>query len=184
MVARRIRVGTPASGAWTEVYNWSSAGGGAADDNGWNGYTIVQTIPLTDFSATTGSTRIRLTLTGGSTEGFILSAMYVGNGGGGDVYDFGGTPVQMLMSGGGTITVGAGATVVTDDVAFVKDAINPFVMAMQFQDSAHDNLRRTATGQDESTHIKNAIDAATQNKSGYSANFQTVSYIAKIELFI
>ncbi len=180
MVARRIRVGTPASGSWQSVYTWDTAA--FATDNDWNGYTVVCIVPITDFSAT-GGTRIRLTFNGEATQGFIASAMYIGNGGGGDVYDFGDTPVQMLMSGGATITVGAGAVgVVTDDVAFVKDAINPFVMAMQFQNSAHDNLIRNASGQDEDSYFKSATDAATQNKTGYSHN-QTSSYIAKIELF-
>jgi hypothetical protein len=127
-----------------------------------------------------------MTFEGASTEGFIASAMYVGNGGGGEAFDFGGTPVQVLMSGSGTITVGAAATgIVTDDVAFVKDGTNPFVMSMQFQNGAADNLRRNQTGvHDENSYYKSGVaEASTQNKSGYSANLNS-SYIAKIELLI
>lgn len=169
-----------AAGAWTTVYTWDSTS--LSDDNGNTGLTLAFVVPLSDFSAT-GGTRIRLTFNGATTEGFVASAMYVGNGGGGDAYDFGDTPVQMLMSGAGTITVGAGATVVTDDVAFVKDGTNSFVMALQLADSAHDNLRRNATGQDEAAYYKSGTDAATQDKSAYTT-YLTSSYIAKIELFI
>ena len=174
---------TAASGTWTTVYQWI-VGAGLGDDNGWNTYTFVHTIPLADFSAT-GGTRVRLTFTGATAEGFVANAMYIGNGGGGDAYDFGDTPVQILMSGGGTITVGAGATgVVTDDVAFVKDGTNPFVLSMQFSDSAHDNLKRTPTGNDETSYYKQSVsEAATQNKTAYSTNL-TSGYIEKIELLI
>lgn len=174
--------GATSSGTWTTVFTWDTSGG-TADDVGWSGYTFVWTLPLAAFSAT-GGTQIRLTFDGASTEGYIANAVYVGNGGGGDAYDFGDTPVQMLMSGGATITVGAAATdVVTDAIAFVKDSTNPFVLAMQFSDGAHDNLFRTAGGTTAAAYYKNAADAATQNKSGYSAHF-TAHYVKKIELLI
>ncbi len=174
------RRGQGTAGTWTSVYTWL---GGLTDDSAWSGNTFVTTVPLASFSAT-GGTQVRLTFDGAASEGFIASAMYVGNGGGGDAYDFGDTPVQILMSGGATITVGAGASgVVTDASAFVKDGTNPFVLSMQFADAAHDSLRRTATGQPEASYFKAGADAATQNKSGYSTNL-TAAYIAKIELFI
>lgn len=179
----------PSEGEWVTVYTWPT-GGGVADDNGYNGLTLVGTIPLADFSATSG-THIRFTFDGATTEGFVASAMWIGNGGGAEVWDFNDDPgtgeehVQVTMGAGNTITVGAGASdVVTDDtVAFVKDGTNPFVYALQFQSGAADNLKRTSSGQDENSYFKSGADAATQNKSGYSNNL-TASYIKKIEIFV
>src|SRR5262245_26610064 len=168
-------------GVWTTVYQWDTSGV-LADHAGYNGLTLVGTIPITDFTQT-GGTRIRLTFSGATSEGFIANAMYVGNGGGGDPYDFGDTPVQMLMSGGGTITIPINVDTVTDDVAFVKDATNPFVYAMQFSNAAADTLRGNATGQDENSYFKSAQEASVANKTVFSNNL-TTSYVAKIELFI
>jgi hypothetical protein len=173
------RRGQGSASTWTTVYTW---GGGAADDTGFSGTTFVAVIAFADFSATGGS-RIRLTFDGAATEGFIADAMYLGNGGGTDAFDFGATPVQVLMSGGGTITVGAGTSgVVTDDVAFVKDGSNSFVISAHFADSAHDNMRR-ASGGGNSWYKPGVSEASTVNKTSYTANIAS-SYIAKIELLI
>ncbi len=58
-------------------------------------------------------------------------------------------------------------------------------MAMQFQDGAHDNLRRTATGGGEvaTSYYQSGADAATQNKASYNVN-AGASYIKKIEMLI
>lgn len=167
------------AGTWTTVFNWSTDS--FADDTGNNGFTHVFIIALSEFTQT-GGTRIRLTFEGASTEGFIASAMYIGNGGGGDVYDFGDTPVQMTMGGSGTITVGAGVDVVTDDVAFVKDGVNSLVVASQLQNGAADNYRRSTSLVNDS-FFKSGQDASTQNKTGYTHNFVS-SYVKKIELLI
>ena len=179
-----------AGGAWTTVFDETTAfaTGSAidADDSGWNGYTMVVVVPIASFSATDG-TKIRLTLRGGEVEGFIASAIWCGNGGGGHAYDFTGDQVRLQQSASNTITVGTDGTVVTDEIAFVKDGTNPLVMALQFQTTT-DTTRRISSGFSPagySTWYKSGADASTEDKTGYtdhSANgFQVIS---KIELFI
>ena len=174
---------------WTTVYDgsgfWSVA---HAEDPGWSGYTFVATLALAAFSAT-GGTQIRLSFIGSnSAEGFEANAMWVGNGGGGDVWDFTGDQVQLKQGGSNTISCGgSNAIIVTDDgIAFVKDATNPLVLAMQFSNSAHDDLGRWNDGglNYGDSWFKPAVqEASTQNKSGYTHNV-TSNYIYKIELLM
>jgi hypothetical protein len=169
------------TGSWVTVYQRPTA---PVLDSGWSTYTFVATVAAAQFTRT-GGTRCRLTFEGISPEGFIASAMYVGNGGGGDAFDFGDTPVQVTMGGSTTITVPASSTVVTDSFSFVKDATNPLVMSMTFASSANDNLARTNTSAPGcNSYYKNSVsEASLQNKTGYAANFAE-SYFSKIELFV
>lgn len=176
--------GPASSGTWTQVF--SGPGGSGANNPGWNGYTLVQSIPLSAFSATGGS-QIRLTFTGPTSgEDMEFGALWVGNGGGTDPYDFTGDQVQMTASGGNTITVPMGGTLLTDAKSFVKDGTNPLLVAVQWGNAAKDDMRwATGTGAGYTLYYRNtAADAATQNKSSYS-NFATSSLmISKIELLI
>jgi hypothetical protein len=182
MGARKaIQLGVGRTGTWTNVYEWPST---PVLDAGWSTYTFVATIAAAQFNRT-GGTRCRITFEGISPEGFIANSMYVGNGGGGDAFDFGDTPVQVFMGGTTTITVPAGTTVVTDDFPFVKDATNPMVVAMSFSGSSNDNLARTNTSAPgANSYYKNSVsEASLQNKTGYTSNFAE-SYFKRIELLI
>lgn len=169
---------TAAGGTWTTVFD--KTGQPTADDTGNNGFTFVNVLALSDLSQT-GGTQIRLTFDGASSEGAEFSAVYVGNGGGSDAYDFTGDQVQMKQSGGNTITVPAGGSVVTDGISFVKDGSNSLVIAFQCQNSAKDNLLRHSAST--AMYLKSGADASTQNKTGYSA-YTTGAYVHKVELLI
>lgn len=184
-----MKIGTgssPGGGTWTEVWSYDLFGGGASDD-GWNGYTTYARIPLAALSAT-GGTQIRLTFYGGNTEGAEFSALYVGEGAAGDVADFNATPTQLQMGGSNTITIppASATTGVTDGAAFVKDGTHDLQISWQYQNAAKDNIwRRTAPDGNHKSGYKNAIDAATVDKSGYTdASASGLFGIAKVELLI
>lgn len=174
--------GTPVvAGAWTEVWARTLT----AQDNGSNGLTYVLVIPLAELSATSG-TQIRLTMQGGATEGFELSGMWVGNGGGGDAYDFTGDQVQLKLATSNTIAAAADAVIVTDAANFVKDETNALVISFQFENAAADNMYRKSNAGETSTFwFKSAVDASTQNKTGYTDSSSTGPHlVTKVELFI
>ncbi len=116
--------------------------------------------------------------------------MYVGNGGGGDAYDFGSAPSQMTVSASTTITLTAGgADVVTDELAFVKDGVNSLVVALDLTNSAADDVRRNVSGSTgtgcSAWWIIGSTEAGTTNKTGYTdVTASGWRCLVKIELFI
>jgi hypothetical protein len=175
-----------ATGAWTPV--WSRTLN--ENDTGWNGTTSVLIIPVGGVGlSAAGGTQIRLTLDGADTEGSILSGLWLGNGGGAEAIDFTGDEVQMQQSGGNTITIGAGAQVVTDAKAFVKDPTNPLIIAWQHQNGAADNVKaKASTGEtDHAFYLRVATEASTQNKDQtqyIDAISSGLRLVSKVELFI
>lgn len=172
--------------AWETVYSFNlTTENGAADNTGNNGYTFVWTIPLAAFSQT-GGTKIRLTLQGAAVEGTEMSGLYIGDGGGTDGYDFGEAPVQVTKDASGTITIGAGASLVTDEINFVKDGTNPLIVAAQFQNSSADNVRMASTGSPAGSNcwFKTGAEASTQDKSTYGVLSANAGLVTQIDLYI
>ncbi len=171
------------AGTWTAVYTPSIVSPG--NNAGNNGFTEVTVIPLAALSATGGS-KIRLTVKGvAAGEATILSAMWLGNGGGGDSYDFTGDQVQVKLATSTTITIPVNTEVLLDEVAFVKDGANPLVIAYQFTDSANDDLFDYTRVDSTGYFIKSATEASLQDKTGYTdlSTFAS-TLLTKIELFI
>jgi hypothetical protein len=165
-------------GTWTTAWDAVALGYLAGDgaDIGNNGYTFVTRIPRSVLTAVGGSqARISIRGAGSGTEGISLSSLWMGEGGGAEGFDFGSAPVQLLQGGGSTITAAADTLVTLDPVAFVKDSTNPLVFAFHMNDSANDNIWKPG-GTDPTgsggygSWFKNASDASTQNKTGYSDN--------------
>ena len=174
---------TSVGGDWVTV--WEFLPDGRSLNPGWAGYTIVGFIPLADFSATGGS-EIRLTLAapwgGEPTE---YSALYIGNGGGSDAFDFGETPTRIFVSSSGTISIPVGDTpVVSDAAAFVKDSTNSLVFAAQYENASADTLVYQAASLGTRAFYKGSVEAGTVDKSGYTGMTSGIPFLAKIEFFI
>lgn len=168
---------------WTQVFTLPV--GTEVNSADWNAYNFVQTVPIASINPR-GGTQIRLTIEGpvGGSEDMSIGALWVGNGGGADPFDFTGDQVQLKQGGNNTIVVPRGGVVTTDAAAFVKDATNDLVVALQFGDTANDTIRILTTNQYGQNYIKvTSNDAATQNKSGYN-NYANSLCITKIELLI
>lgn len=174
-----------AGGVWTSV--WTSSLASGTDHLNWNTSTFVHVIDLAQLSAT-GGTQIRLTLRGPLTQELDLSALYVGNGGGGDALDFGSAPTQLLVSASGSFVVpGSRAQVVTDAANFVKDGTNSLVIAFNTNgDSSHTATSGKALPSGVASWFKNpGSEAATQDKAagGYTS-WSFLESVEKVELFI
>lgn len=170
---------------WTEVFTIPS--GTMTNSYNWNTTTLVQLVPLAAFSQTGGS-QIRLTIKGpvtGSGEACEFGALWVGNGGGGNAYDFTGDQVRLQLSGSDTINIPVNGTITTDGAAFVKDGVNDLVVAYHWGNASADAIYLLTTNTYGQQYYKPATpaDAGTQDKSGYSTYGNNLA-IMKIELLI
>lgn len=166
----------------TDAAEWSTAFSDALnlDSTGWSGYNMRQVL---DASQITGSgSNIRLTLESASGAGFSIDALYVGHqAGAGDAYDMDGSQVQLLVSGSGTISLGAGATVVTDPAAFAYDETKAIIISCHFNASS-DVRGRNASGAGTNFFKNAASEAGTSDVSGYAATNNANRLVNKIEV--
>lgn len=98
---------------------------------GWNGFNMRQVIDSSLLS--TSGTSVRMTLEAASTSGCSIDAMYIGHAAAaGDVYDFDGGQVQVLVGGSGSFSISIGSTVTTDSISFAFDHTKNLVIAAHF----------------------------------------------------
>jgi hypothetical protein len=154
-------------------------------DPGWGGYTFVQVIPAANLDAVSGTQmRVSVFANMSITE---TATIYVGQkAAAGDAYDFNGNQVQLLWSTSGTLAgSGASTTFVSDWVTLGEafDEAKDYVIAAQFTSNGGACTVRFAAKSGDSNYYKLGADAATTNKSGYTAN-QTdkAELISKIEI--
>lgn len=178
-------------GSWATVY--TTAPTSTANDAGWNGYTMVGRIAVSQFSAT-GGTTLRVYFNGPlGAENMTVAAFYIGNGGGSDVYDFknstpGDGATQVSVGGVNAFTIAnAAADVVSDDITFVKDATNDFLYSAHFTNAAADDMWKCGVADTTpfGTWYKTpAAESGTADKTGYSnAGAAALNMISKIEIF-
>ena len=155
-----------------------------ANSNGWTGFTLRQWYASGAISGTSGS-QVRITLEASSTAGFVLVACYIGVGASsGDVYDFDTTPTQILFSGIAGVTLGTGATVVSDAATFTILPSRSLVVSAYF--STATSIRSSA-GTNYSLsrgYSKAGNDVTTVNATGYAAATSENYLVKKIESFI
>lgn len=170
--------GPAPGGAWAISAQSSVAGNSTI----WNGYTHRQLIGPSALSNTGGS-HVRLTLIAGTSVGATIDGVYIGHAAAsGDVYDFETTPTQVLFSGSGSVSIGAGATTVSDAVAFSIDGSKTLLISVHFSGSSNISVEATRSGWTE--YNKAAVsEAATVNVSGYSAGASAAYLISKVESY-
>jgi hypothetical protein len=159
----------------------------ASSDNGYAGYTLVQVFPASALDPATGS-QVRVTLKFTAlVSGCIVSVYMAKQAGSGDAYDFANTPAHVTF-GGGDIT---GDNVTNDYVSdwvnlpeAYDEAVN-YVVAAQFNGGGGINVGFPFVGSitGANSYYKLALEAATVNKTGYTANYtNTVELFSKIEI--
>jgi hypothetical protein len=161
---------TPAS--WVTVSSWTPSVSTAS--SGWDDYTIRLTL---DASLIVPATRVRFTFQAWSANSFTLDACYtqVGTTGG----NFNSAPVQVKFSGANGVTVAAGGTVVSDEVALPLLDTDVLCVAFHFTTAANITRSEAAvTGW--TSRYKLGNDTTTQTISGYTTGV-TMYCMTKVE---
>lgn len=156
-----------------------------SNDGGLNTDTYVfrfEAAALTMPSA--AISQIRVTFEAGTTEAGTITNAYIEHAAAaGDSYDFATTPVQLLVSGGGTIAIPISSTVTTDWANFVYDKTSALLIAIYMgSGTSTDTLRSKAGLSNITRYTKTANDAATVNKTGYSSTAGSLYGINQIEV--
>ena len=150
-----------------------------SNSNGWRGYTLRVVIPAAALAA---GTKIRLTLTSRPGISLTINNAYIQQAAAsGDPYDYSTTPVQILFSGVGGVTIGAGASVVTDDIILSPTGTQNFVVAIYFTTATSIGITISATGWD-SWYISGNRTTTVNESSFMSIGGNTSSVITKVEV--
>ena len=154
----------------------------SADVGGWNGFTLRGKIPASQIS--TSGTQFRLTVRGGSAEGFQFDKFYFGPKGSEDI-DISGSPIQVTWSSAAGATAPAGGEVVSDWISGTIDETLDHVFSVHCS-SATDTIRTAISPNGEKLFYKSATDeAATGNvvQSGYTEYSASANVlVSKIEV--
>ncbi|GAJ21235.1 unnamed protein product, partial [marine sediment metagenome] len=88
---------------------------------GWKNYGCRSKCVASNISD--DATIIKISFQGGDLEGFTINDAFVGHASsGGDDWDFDGSQVRVTFSGGSdSVTIGAGATVESDEITYTVD---------------------------------------------------------------
>jgi hypothetical protein len=173
------KIGIPVNGGTMYSLTLDNDGG-----TGFNGYTFAQVYDLAALTLPSDSiTRMRVRIQAVTSEGCDIDGMYVGHqAGAGDAYDFAATPVQILFSGSGSVSVGAGSTALSDWASFAYDKTSKLVFAWHIS-SAADAMKRKLSTSNVTSYFRAATsEAATVNKTaGYTGDATTTYFINLIE---
>ena len=171
-------------------YRYAAGGGGGAwattatlvpnsNSSGYSGYTLRVVIPAAALAV---GSKIRLTLQARPANAMTIGAAYVQTAAAsGDSYDFSGTPVQILFSGSGTVTVAANTSVVTDAALITIGAGQNVVFTLYFTSASSIVTTTGATGW--GSFYNNGNSAATVNVSATSLSTNTAAVASKVEVW-
>jgi hypothetical protein len=156
--------------------------------SGWNGFTVAGFIAQADL-AVTGGSQVRITVQCPASVGTALASLYVGQAHASwseTSPQFAATPTQIpFNTGSSSVSLAAGgADKLSDEVAGSIPAANG--LAYAFFISGNDHIFGHATlPTGGKIGFKNASDAATVGKSGYTSYTATAHafLIKKIEVF-
>jgi hypothetical protein len=174
------------AGSWVTVFDETADFAAGANETGWMNYTFVGVIPMAALAGS-GGTKIRLTLNTGTILSTIVDAMWVGNGGGADPFDFGDTPVQITVAGAGRFTIPMNSAVVTDEIDFVKDATNPLLISWQHGATTETGMKSIPDSSFAGAGLGNYYGAGStagmQDKSGFDLDTTYWRFVSKVEVF-
>lgn len=163
-------------GAWVTSESWTPN----ANSAGWNAYTVRLVIAAAQF--TQAGSKCRLTVGFGANKGNI-GALYIGEsaGSGGTNYAFNTTPVQVLFSGSGTLSLPSGGSVVSDEILLPISGSANIVIAAYFNGTTDLRIRSGETGWYQV--YKSGNDASTVAATGYSGGSVEAALVPVIEVF-
>lgn len=160
--------------------SWEQATFGA-DSPGWASYTLR--IRINSALLAQSGARSRLTFKASAAGGFVLDDVRMQQAAAaGDAYDFASTPFVFTFSGSTGVTCGAGASVVSDEMAFAIDKTKDYIVAVHFTAAAAAISGQTGVS-GANTYFKAAVnDCATVDATGYTTNTAgTLRLLTKIE---
>ena len=163
-------------GAWVTSESWTPN----ANSAGWSGFTVRLVVAAAQLTQAGNPTR--LTIDFGSNTGNI-GAMYIGEsaGSGGTNYAFATTPVQVLFSGSGTLSLPTGGIVTSDSLAFSITGLSDIVISAYFNSSTDMRIRSGEAGWYQV--YKGGNDASTVAATGYSGGSTEAALVSVIEVF-
>lgn len=163
-------------GSWVTSESWVPN----ANSAGWSGFTVRLVVAAAQF--TQAGNPSRFTINFGSNPGNI-GALYVGEsaGSGGTNYAFATTPVQVLFSGSGTLSLPTGGIVTSDSVGLSITGSADIVIAAYFNGSTDLRIRSGETGWYQV--YKGGNDASTVAATGYSGGSVEAALVSVIEVF-
>lgn len=138
-------------------------------DNSYNGYTTRVKIASAQLS-NTGLSNTRVSIYGGTTEGFKIASAYLGMASSiGNAWDFGSAPTQILFSGGASTTATANSFVTSDTITFTVQAGKDLIVAAYCDDASNDNVGGSSISTTGWTYYwKNAADSSVVAPAAYS----------------
>lgn len=141
-LARMLGHSGAAAASWQSVISATLSG----DNNGWNNFTLRETIAPADLVDLTGS-QIRLTLRAGNAEGLTVTKARIGlESGATNSNQYGAAPTVITFAGGSTSAVIlAGASVVSDAITFSYTGTAGIVIALYFNGGGSSDMIRTGS---------------------------------------
>ena len=140
--------------------NWVST----STSSGWANYTMRL---IVSSSILIPGDQIRISLTAGTGTSAMMSSAYVGQAAAsGDIYDFMGTPTQILFGGLSNITVPVNQTRVSDWVNYTYDRSTNLVVSIYF--SGTTDLGSTPFPAGWQSRYDTGNSSSTINVSGYT----------------
>lgn len=152
----------------------------SSNSSGWSGYTLRVIIPS---SALAAGSKLRITITARPGVSLVINNAYIQSAAAsGDPYDYSTTPVQVLFSGSGGVTVAAGASVLTDDIALSPTGTENFVFAIYFTTASSIGITASLAGWS-SWYIYGNRTTTVNESSFTSIGASTCAVITKVEVW-
>lgn len=163
-----------------------TATGSALTGGGYAGYTIVCKYFPAILAA--GGSLARITVFGPSSGTSSLNACWIGQvANSGNAYDFDGGQQQAFWTAAGgssAITLGTGASAVSDNITFAVTQAKAILVAFSFAASpASNDVRRTGLGSNYASYLGAGLqEAATTVKTGGYAPEASINVAFRIEV--
>ena len=163
---------------------WTTAASatGDADVDAQSGFTHRVLIASAALSGT-GQQYVRVTFEASSAQALTVGNAYIGTAAdAGDAYDFAAAPTTLTFSGAAGFAINAGASIVSDKIAYSITAGKNLIVSFYVSgDATHDSLRYDASIANWTDYYKEASDAATVDATGYSTVATRAYGVMKVE---
>lgn len=158
----------------------ASSSGAPYESNGWNGYTVVQTISSAQLT-NTGLNNVRVTFRSGQSEGLSIGKAYIGHtAASGASYGFEQNPVQLLFNGKVSAAVSGINTEFQASADFTIVSGKSLVIAFLPNNSSLDAGAQSQSQSGWQAYWKFGDDVITTAKSGYTVG-NKIDMVVKVE---
>jgi hypothetical protein len=148
---------------------------------GYASFGTRQKIAAAAFLSGSNGTKIRLTLTGATTGGTVLTDVFVGHAG--TAPNFDGNQVRVTFGGSNGVTL-SNTTVVSDAVTFAFDHTKDLIVAFGFASGTQSARLNTSAGSNFTEYEKAsaAADTGSTSVTGYTTNANEGILVANVEI--